>query len=126
MDEFWEQSVKDSLESEARRRKWIEAEVYSAIQGLRIEHGAYLDIQVLVPWCGACVHFECRALETDMPAPDILAPAWKRYYRDLGISVKEMAHVARCIRSGWRPREDSQHQRPPAAVAPLVAPLPVT
>lgn len=104
MDELSEQSLPDTRESEGRTRGWIENEVYRAIRDLRIQHGAYIAIQVLVPWCSGCVHFESRALETEMPMPDILGSSWKQYYRDLGMSAKETAHVWRGLRDGWLPR----------------------
>lgn len=106
LDELWKQSVDDTRESEGRTREWIEKQVYREIRDLRVQHGTYIEIRVLVPWCGACVHFESRALEEDMPMPDILGPSWKQYYRDLGMSAKEMAHVWRGLRDGWRPRCD--------------------
>lgn len=102
MDEVWKQSLHDTRASEEITRAWLENQVYRAVRDLRVEHGDYVDIRVLVPWCSACTHFESSALEMDMPMPDILGSSWKRYYRDLGMSAKETAHVWRGLRDGWR------------------------
>jgi len=104
MDDLWEESLRDTRESEGRTRDWIEKQVYRAIRDLRVQHGTHIEIRVLVPWCGGCVHFESRALETEMPMPDILGSWWKQFYRDLGMSAREIAHVRRGFRDGWLPR----------------------
>ncbi len=112
MDELWEQSAKDSLHSGASR-KWVETEVYGAIRDLRIEHGAYIDVQVLVPWCDGCIHFESKALESAVPASDILAPGWRMDYRALGVSRREIAvshRVSEKNGEGRRPSRRAAHE----------------
>jgi hypothetical protein len=103
MDELWEDYVKESRRNSEQECRSLQAEAYAVIRDLRVEHGTYIDIEVLVPWCSGCIHFESKGLERHMPIPDILFPQWKQYYRDLGLSAKEIAHVWRGIRDGWKP-----------------------
>jgi HNH endonuclease len=110
MDDLWQQYVNDPERprQEHMRAEFVRAEAYQQIKRLRIAHGGplvFVEINVVVALCDACKHFECRALETVKPLPQVTHDRfWIEGYRALGLSRRELTHVRRAVREGFSVR----------------------
>jgi hypothetical protein len=107
LDDLWEDHVRSGREIETLRHRWFEEEVYTKVRELRRGHDfmTQIDIDVLVPICDACTHFEYRGYEEPKPLPDVFGRFWRDAYRALGMSRKQIASIARALKDGpWLPR----------------------
>lgn len=98
--------VREGLTNTRGHRKASDFQAASLIKQIRSRYGPRVSvvIDVLVPLCLTCKHFECRWLEIPFPQlPHVLSESWRRDYLEIGIPSKKVTEASKALRNRkWR------------------------